>query len=56
MFLIKIIFKTIHPSDDFTLTFIYFLTPILIILFALFIYYYLGKFFPQFTKFITGGR
>ncbi len=56
MFLIKILFKTIQPNNDFMLTFLYFLAPTIIILITLVLYYYLGKFFPKFTKFITGGR
>lgn len=52
----KFLFKLTHPHTDGLMLTLYFLSPTLVILSGLYLYYLLKKYLPKFTALITGGR
>lgn len=52
----KVTYKLIEPSSDYSVLGLYFLLPILVIIFLIFSYRALSFLLPNFTRIITGGR
>ncbi len=52
----KIAYKVLEPKSDFLILALYFLVPIVVIVFLVMLYFRLKTFFPKFLQIITGGR
>ncbi len=55
-FIIKIFLKIMVPQSEFTLIFVYFISPLITIIVGLILFVCLKKIFPRFTSMLTGGR
>ena len=55
-FLNKYWVKQIQPASELTMILGYLILPFVVVGFGLVLYYFMQKFFPRFTSFITGGR
>lgn len=55
-FVIKLLFKVVHPQSEIALSLTYVLCPTITICIGLGFYYLLRKYLPRFTAIITGGR
>ncbi|WP_200878584.1 acyltransferase family protein [Sphingobacterium sp. ML3W] len=56
VFVIKFLFKIIHPNSEIELLLLYIVCPAITILLGLLIYNVLKKYLPRFTSLISGGR
>ena len=56
VFVIKFLFKFIHPNSEIELLLLYIVCPAITILLGLLIYNVLKKYLPRFTSLISGGR
>lgn len=52
----KVAYKILEPKSDFLTLMLYFLVPIIVITFLVWLYYQLKYIFPKFLQIITGGR
>lgn len=52
----KILFTSLHPENDFLLTFLYFFIVGIVLIISLSLYYLLKSISPRFLAFIAGGR
>lgn len=53
---LKLIIRFLNPTSDIHITLVYFIVPIMTILFGLMVFAVIRRIFPRFTKFITGCR
>lgn len=53
---LKLIIRFLNPTSDIHITLVYFIVPIITILFGLMFFAVIRRIFPRFTRFITGSR
>lgn len=53
---LKLIIRFLNPTSDIHITLVYFIVPIMTILFGLMVFAVIRRIFPRFTRFITGSR